>query len=653
MREYLDRAPYGNRIRGIERAARFYFARPARDLTLAQAAFLAGLPWAPVLLNPLKPMGFERAKERMRWILKRAFELGWIGEREYREALSDPIEIEPVRRRERSSIHFTERIAGALRRGKFRPIEIWTSLDRELQREVEGILRRQIRRWQRAGARTGGVAVADVSTGEILAYVASPDYFSEDAKGAIDYLRLPHSPGSTLKPFIYEQALEHLGFTGATLLPDVSAAFLWRSGYYSPHNDDRRFLGPLRMRVALGNSRNIPAVKTLSRLGIKRTLNVLKKLGFFSIREPVGLGLAIGGTSVAPLELLRGYLILGNYGKSVNLKWLKWAVDGDGNRVELPESWRGLFLREIPENERILDADAVKVILDILSDPLARLPSFARFRSLEYEFTVAVKTGTSQGRRDALTAAVSTNYAVICWIGNPERKKISGGSGGRLCAPVVKRVFKALHRRYPQVLPSKFALPQNWRRRKVCPLSGYPVGPDCPGEVEEWFPESWVPKATVCPFHKRLPIDRRNQLRAGEGCPEEFVTYKPFLSLPAEFAEWGLAVGTLPLPPPFSPLCPPRSSRYKREIYIVFPLDGMRLIRAPNLPSELSTLTLRARSLYPYPYLLWYHNSVQLAKVPWPYTYHWPLRGGVHRFYVTSPDGKVISQVVSIRVLSR
>ncbi len=654
--EYLNRAPYGNRTRGIERAARLYFSRPAEDLTLAQAAFLAGLPWAPAALNPYTKEGYSRALRRMRWILKRAREFGWISADEYSEALRQPIAISPRPTRANSAIHFTEKILNLLKK-KYKktkdsaPLELYTTLDLELQRRLETLLRRRVFKWWKNGARTGALVVLDHRTGELLAYVGSPGYFLKGSKGAIDYVQVLHSPGSTLKPFIYALALEKLHFTGATLLPDVASSFLWKGGNYLPHNDDKRFFGPIRLRMALGNSRNIPAIWTLAQLGIGRAKEFLNRLGFSFARSggELGLGLAIGGVEVSLWELVRAYAVLGRSGRGVKVRWLREAVSRGGGRFAVPGEWELLFGPQLSE-EQLIDRDSARVILDILSDPLARLPTFSRYSALEYDYPVAVKTGTSQGYRDSLTVGVSSRFAVGCWIGRPEPATMVGSSGGKVCAPLVKDSFGVILERYREFRPSEFPRPEGWYRVKICPISGAPVGPNCSGSLEEWYPKNWVPDNSVCPFHRRVAIDRRNNLRAGEGCPKEFVVYHPVLFLPPKYAAWGSILGERIFSPVFSPLCPPKGAEKREGVAIVYPPSGSVFLKDPTLPEEYSTIELRAQSYYPHRYLVWFKDSKVVGKVPWPYTYHWKLERGVHRFAVTTPDGRLRSQEVRVIV---
>lgn len=660
LREYLNRAPYGNRVQGVHRASLLYFDRPAADLSLAQAAFLAALPWGPSFLNPFHERGKKRAWARAKRILKRARELSMISAQEYREALTDPIKIEPKPQRSISSVHFTQRIQRNWKlqhssQPEQQVTTLRTTLDLLLQKQVQTILRKKLQKLRSFGAGTGAVVVLDHRSGDILAYVGSHSYFSKKEHGAIDYLQVKQSPGSTLKPFVYAHAMQRLGYTGATLMADVATGYLWRRGSYNPQNDDSRFLGPLRMRVALGNSRNIPALKTLAAVGVSRTLRLLRGLGFHSLSkdaEHYGLGMAIGSAEVRMMELARAYAILARGGKPLKLRWALGAKDSLGRQRNPSRFYPNLFASRLPEQAPSLKPAVARAIADMLSDPMARIPSFSRYNSLEYRYPVAIKTGTSQGYRNAWTMAFSDRVVVGCWMGSHDRRSMVDVSGTRGCGPVVKAVMKAAMKRVdPHQPPQTFPHPEGWTRQHVCPLSGQPASSYCPGSVEEWFPPHHKHKHKNCPFHKRLRVDRRNGLLAGKQCPTTATVRLPFVTVPPAYSTWA-AMLRLPRPPTqYSPMCPAAGqTQTQARLSIRTPLNNARYLVDPTVPKEYSTIALQAESSQPLRQILWYHNGEPFAQTPWPYTLRWPLRSGTHRFMAASPDGKYRSKPIVIHV---
>ncbi len=660
LREYLNRAPYGNRVQGIHRASLLYFDRPAADLSLGQAAFLAALPWGPSYLNPFHKSGRRRAWSRAVRILQRARQLGMISRQEYKEALQDPIKIESKPQRSLSSIHFTQRIQHNWRqRGKRRPEQrittLRTTLDLHLQKKAQAILRKKLREARSFGAGTGAVVVVDHRTGDILSYVGSHSYFSKKEHGAIDYIQVKQSPGSTLKPFVYAHAMQRLGYTGSTLIADVATGFLWRHGSYNPQNDDSRFLGPLRLRVALGNSRNIPALKALAAVGVSRTIRWLRGLGFRSLNrdaEHYGLSLAIGSAEVRLMELVRAYAILARGGKPLTLRWALAARDSLGRPRNPSRLLPHLFGQPLPEESTSLKPQIARVMAEMLSDPMARIPSFSRYNSLEYRYPVAVKTGSSQGYRNAWTIAFSDRVVVGCWIGSHDRRSMVGISGTKGCGPVVKAVIQeAMKRVEPHRPPQTFPKPEGWTQQHVCPLSGQPAGEHCPGTVEEWFPPDHKHKPTKCPFHQRLRVDRRNGLLAGPHCPLPHVARLPFVLVPPRYSTWAAALRMPQAPTSYSPLCPSQGSkRIASTLQIRTPLNNARYLVDPTVPKAFSTIALQAETQQPLQQIVWFRNGEPVGQTPWPYTMRWALERGTHRFVAASPDGQFRSRPVVIHV---
>lgn len=661
LREYLNRAPYGNRVQGIHRAALLYFDRPAEDLSLAQASFLAALPWGPSYLNPFHKRGRTKAWSRAQRILQRAYMLGWITRQEYKEALQDPIRVEIRPSREESTIHFTQRINRVWQKRDInkdpeqQTTIIRTTLDLPLQKQVQKILLDHLKELRPLGAGTGAVIVIDHRNGEILSYLGSHSYFSQKEHGAIDYIQSLQSPGSTLKPFLYAYAVDHLGYTGATLLADMATRYLWKEGTYLPQNDDTQFLGPLRLRVALGNSRNIPALKILAKLGVSRGLRLLRGLGFFSLQhnaQHYGLGLAVGSAEVNLIALARAYAILARDGKPIQLRWLRTTTDSLGRQRRVTHGSSSVFVPPLPEHEGLPSSQATRLVSLMLSDPLARLPSFGRYTSLEYPFPVAVKTGSSQGYRNAWTLAYSDRVVVGCWVGSHDRRSMPRVSGTRGCGKVVHQaMLAAMQRVQPTTPPQIFASPRGWIRQSVCPLSGQPTGSACPGSVDEWFPVGHKHTHHVCPFHQKIRIDRRNSLRASLYCDHKHTLNLPFVVVPPMYDLWAASL-RLPRPPSHeSPLCPESKPQQELgQLKIRHPLHQARYLLDPTIPKEYSTLGLEAESTQRWSHVVWYHNHRALGQVSWPYTIRWSLQQGTHVFEARSPDGKIHSSPVVIHV---
>ena len=323
---YLSVAPYGNQLTGAEAASRAYFGCDAADLTPAQAALLAGLPQAPSMLDPYRHL--PRAIARQAVVLDRMESRGLLSAADARRARAERLRIIP-RARAFIAPHFLERALQAA--GEPAPRRIETTLDAALQDEVAGIVAVHRRRLEEHGARHVAVAVLDNATGEWLAWEGSGDYADDANGGRIDGVVAPRQPGSALKPFTYALAFER-GFTPATVLPDVPAHFATAEPgvLYSPRNYDGQFHGPLRARLALGGSENVPAVWTLSRVGVPDLLRLLRRAGLSTLDQTAGhygFALTMGDAEVRLDELVAAYSALGPR------RPLAPAVDGAAGRA--------------------------------------------------------------------------------------------------------------------------------------------------------------------------------------------------------------------------------------------------------------------------------------------------------------------------------
>jgi penicillin-binding protein 1C len=405
LEQYVNRVPFGHGTFGIEAAARLYLGKRASELSLAEAALLAGIPRSPSLFNPFTDA--EAAKRRQRRVLDRMRACGFIDDHERAEALAEPLPIRPADRDRRfAAPHFTTfALAAGAPAG-----DVPTTLDLPLQGEIEAAVRQTVRSLADLDVTQAAAVVLDNRTGDVLAWVGSVDFF-DPREGQVDMVLNRRQPGSTLKPFLYELAFEN-GFTAGDEVPDLPLWFPTSFGDYRPRNYDRRFHGWVPLRTALASSYNVPAVWLAWRLGVPRLHERLRALGFDSLgRRPdyYGLGLALGNGEVRLLELANAYRTLANEG------------------VWRPARWR----RDEPvePGRRILPAAQARLVTDILADPLARIPAFGRDNVLEMPFPAAVKTGTSTDFTDNWTVGFSSEVTVAVWVGNFDGRPMQGVSG--------------------------------------------------------------------------------------------------------------------------------------------------------------------------------------------------------------------------------
>ena len=306
---WLNRVPFGNGTHGVEAAARLYFGKGARDLTTAEAAFLVGLPQSPSRYDPFRHP--ERARARQRRVLGAMAREGRITAAERDRLTALPLALTAPDRSFRAP-HFVEWVVSET---EGTPAEVRTTLDAALQAEAERIVRAHLAVLD-ASVTAAAAVVLDNRTGDVLAYVGSPDFW--DARGGQnDGVRMLRQPGSTMKPFTYGLALASGRYTPASILPDLDVQILEAGGAFSPENYDRRFHGPVPLRQALASSYNVPAVVVAREFGAEALLRAYRQAGLTSLRRPAdhyGVGLTLGNGEVALLELARAYAGLGRGG---------------------------------------------------------------------------------------------------------------------------------------------------------------------------------------------------------------------------------------------------------------------------------------------------------------------------------------------------
>jgi penicillin-binding protein 1C len=640
LAQYLRIVPYGNRIHGISYAARRYLDKPVEDLSWAETAFLAAIPQSPAHMNPFLPLGRARAVRRGREILDRLRDQGCLTSAEHAlaNAQIENLVVPPAGERPRDAMHALLRLERQLtepdvrRTFARRPI-VTTTLDLDLQQEAAWQVRKAIESWEPQGARNAALVVLDRPSNEVRAWVGSADYFDTAHAGAIDYTAVPRSPGSALKPFIYGLALERGVITPATILDDLDRA----AGGVT--NADGLFLGPLLPRVALANSRNVPATELLARIGVDEAYAFLRDLGLHDGAEPArhyGLGLAIGGMPVTLERLLRAYTALAREGQLGELAWF------EGQPTKTPR--------------RVLSESSARQVALFLADPMARLPSFARMGSVEYPFPVAVKTGTSSRFRDAWAVAYSSRYVIGAWVGDPDCRPMHRLTGFSSAAELVKRMSLALHHDQAQGLDDlAFPSPRGFVPVRLCALTGALASDACDRVLLEWLSPSDVPRDT-CRAHVRLAIDTRTGRLATRRTPRQSVELRTFFDLPPRYSAWAAAAG-LPAPPSAESSIAPTIERLANgvaqrmaRLSITSPENGLRLLRDPETPPETCTLALRVVIDPPAPQVLWVVDGRPYAVVEHPYVTRWKLQPGEHVIQARLPNTPMASSPVRVFV---
>jgi penicillin-binding protein 1C len=494
LEEYLNRLDYGNLRIGAGAAAHFYFQKPPLSMSLAEAALLAGLPQAPTRLNP--HAHFNRAKKRQQWILRRMTALSLANPDECERARLEPIQLRPPSPVYQAA-HFVDliirlhpQLAAAPRRRTIK-----TTLDLDLNLAAQKTLREQLQRLSARHVQNGAIVVIDNRSGEVLALVGSENYFAPGS-GQVNGAWAARSAGSTLKPFTYLLAFER-GANPASIEADIPTEFATPEGVFAPENYSRRYYGPVRYRMALANSLNVPAVRVLESIGGAAVLQKwLQSAGLSTLIKPpshYGLGLTIGTSEVRLLELANAYACLARLGE-----YKPFLLIEPGSRTPS-------FDRPNSNPSRLCQAEAAYSIADILSDAGARALGFGFESGLNFDYPVACKTGTSSDFRDNWAIGYTPEFTVGVWVGNFDGTPMQNVSGVSGAAPVMHELFDRLHR---TAGTTWYGRPSNMVERCVHPLTGKILRQPCPSDDREFFFSDRLP-----PIESNADYDAQGRVR--------------------------------------------------------------------------------------------------------------------------------------------
>ncbi|MBD2442118.1 penicillin-binding protein 1C [Dolichospermum sp. FACHB-1091] len=463
---YINRLPMGGNIYGVEAAARIYFSIPASDLNLAQASILAAIPNNPTYFNPYQHR--ERLQQRQKYVLNRMVAEKYISNEEAELISKEKLVFKPRQQGIIAAPHFLFWLATKNNTSNSESSPIRTTINRPLQQFVEAQVQQVISSLKANNVHDAAVVIIDNSTGEVLSYVGSPDYFNEVELGQNDGVQALRQPGSTLKPFVYELGLEKGVISPHSILPDVPTHYaIPGAKLYSPTDYTNSFLGQVRVRVALANSLNVPAVKVLEKVGVETFLNRLHDLGFAHLNQSAeyyGLGLTLGSGEVNLWELASAYLTMANMGKITPLV-------------------TSLNIAPIA-NSQSLVSNYWQLIIDMLSDRYARSTAFGVDSVLNLPFPVAVKTGTSSNYRDTWTVGFSSDYTVATWVGNFNGEPMRQVSGVTGAAPLWNRIMLHLHEHQTS---ADFPPPADMIKLPICATTGLKPTPSCTSIVQEYF----------------------------------------------------------------------------------------------------------------------------------------------------------------------
>jgi 1A family penicillin-binding protein len=449
---YLNEVPYGGTVYGVQEAGRRFFGKDAKDLTLVESAYIAALPQAPTYYSPYGNHKDELEKRKNK-VLQEMLSLNFITQQEYDEATATTVEFQKQEDYGIKAPHFVMYIrelleekygAELVEKGG---LKVVTTLDWELQQDAEEI----VKKWAlinkvKFDAENASVVVIDPNTGQILTMVGSRDYFDEEIDGNFNIATASRQPGSSIKPIIYAEAFNK-GYRPETVVFDLPTEFsttCYSGGNcYSPQNYDDQFLGPISLRNALAQSRNIPAVKTLYLAGIEDSLNLAKQMGLETLTsaKQYGLTLVLGGGEVRPLDMAGAYAVFAADGIKHKTNGVLSIEDNDGKKIEEFKN----------EESRVLPEQTARLISSILSDNVARTPSYGTNSPLYFgDVDVAAKTGTTNDYRDTWIVGYTPNVSVAAWAGNNDNRSIlKNQTAGFVIAPMWSEFMLKAIEKYP------------------------------------------------------------------------------------------------------------------------------------------------------------------------------------------------------------
>jgi penicillin-binding protein 1C len=607
---YLNLASYGSQTSGAGRASELYFGVDPGMLTPAQAAFLAGLPQRPTAFNPLRNLSAAQARQRT--VLRRMAAAGGLTTDQLRDALAERLAIDRGRAPFLAP-HFVEMALAAS--GTPRPSRIDTTLDLELQADVEGILEQQRESLRQHGAHNVAVVVLDNARSEWIAWEGSGGYLDTRYGGAINGPTVPRQPGSALKPFTYALAFEE-GKTPASVLADIPSNFPTAEPgvLYSPRNYDGRYRGPLLARRALAGSENVPAVALASEVGVPTLVRFLTRTGFTTFDRNgayYGLGVTLGNAEVRLDQLVAAYATFARGGVWQEPVFLQSAHRGAGRPIVSPRTafW----------------------ITSILSDAEARSFIFGRGGDLEFPFDVAVKTGTSQAYHDNWTIGYTRHVTVGVWVGNFDRTPLRDSSGVTGAGPIFHAVMLAAERRAgnPASIEPLASPTADVQEVAICALSGMRANAWCPTRTREWLPVD--DEAVPCAWHHRSD--------------EGLITIYP-----PEYRAWA---GTTPgRAAPGSGLgltvSVPGLGRSGPALAIANPPAGAIYSIDPTLRADFQALPLRATTASRTT-IAWSVDGRPVGTASSEESLAWPLRVGTHVIEARDAHGRRAEAPVVVR----
>ncbi|MEO8581472.1 MAG: transglycosylase domain-containing protein [Patescibacteria group bacterium] len=510
---YLNDIPYGGTSYGVEAASKAYFNKSAKDLTIGEAALLAGLPQAPSRYSPFQSDP-KNSRNRQAEVLRRMREDGYITTEQETHANTEELHF-ALSRTNIKAPHFVFYVKDQLiqkygedvvEKGGLR---VRTSLDLGLQEVAQASLSAEVDKLARAKVSNGAAMITKPDTGEILSMIGSKDYFDATSDGQVNVTIEQRQPGSSIKPIDLAVSFEDRKQTPATMILDIPTCFVNAGqALYCPQNYDHSFHGPVQQRFAIGNSYNIPAVKTLYINGVAHFIDMAKRFGITTWGDAsnYGISLGLGAGEVRMSEMAEAYGTIANQGVHVPLLSILEVKDYQGKVLEDNSvAKRKVDLQQMTDDESIEELDDLTraihrapsyLISHIMLDNNARTGAFgSNSKLIIKDQVVSVKTGTTNNIKDNWTVGFTPEFLTITWVGNNDNTSMNQNlvSGVTGAAPIWNDIMTYVlkdQKPLPPVQPGDVVAAQ------VCTMSGLLPNLESPCSTRtEYFWEGTEPTA--------------------------------------------------------------------------------------------------------------------------------------------------------------
>ncbi len=607
---YLNMVPYGGNIVGVGAAAYYYFGKSPDALSLGEAALLTAIPRSPAKYDPVRhPAAARTARDR---VLRQLSRRGPFSTLEVGEALKQPLPASTLPTPMHAP-HFCRLVKNRSRTGT----QVRTSLDRRTQAIAEARVRNRVPALRTQGIDNAACVVVDTATREVLALVGSADFFDPDHQGQINMAEVKRSPGSTLKPFLYALAMDQGDIIPESYLLDVPTDF---SGY-TPRNYDQTYQGRVTVRQALTRSLNVPAVRLLARTGLDEFHSLLER-GGLDLAKPArhyGLPLVLGACEASLLELTGIYAALAGGGEYRPLNFA--PTNGQDG---------------ISSGERILSRES-SWLTSVMLSQVPRPDMSGTWMLTRDAPSVAWKTGTSFGHRDAWAIGYSGRLTIGVWVGNPDGRPRKGISGATHAGPLLFDLFRALERGgAPLRKPDNLEIME----MDLCAEDHLRPGPLSTDLIRAKAIRGRT-RLPVSTLHRKIFVDAETGLRLMGDClgkrPVKSVVIK---EQSPELAAWLLSQGLQSEGVPrLSPEC--RAIPSGAEPRIVSPNARTPYRVRKGVPNEYQRIALKAHSGQGSGSLFWYQDGELVASGPTGRQLFLTPSPGRHRLVVVDELGRM------------